>query len=484
MRRRSRRASIALVALLLMAACDTEFIPPDHCGDAVVDPWEQCDDGNTTPDDGCSVACQVEPGWSCTGEPSTCTAQQEGWLDPAWSWRKPLVVDHTAVEDDLDDFPLLVVLPVDTELASHARTDGADLVFTAADGVTPLRHEIQRFRDTTGELIAWVKVPTLAGNADTTVYLYYGNPTATDSQDPAAVWADYAAVLHLQEQGDGTGDEYRDSSGEGHHGTGGGVASAGSSNRTPGRVSGLFGYAQDFNDGGQSDLVRLRPLDDGGWTALTVQAWIRPTDDGDDRIACKAWSTNPSDSVWMLGKREANRARLRTPAEWQMFDGGSDHVNGAWTHVALTWSAGAPGPVRIYRDGVLDLEGTLDGSALYEHSTDVEPTLGNVPGGDRGLDGLLQEVRLAPLARSAAWLLTEVHNQTSPETFVTRGPEETSPPDALGIGLRSYAARYCALASRNDVATLGNNTSSIRSDGRRMSAACRSRTASRSTGVA
>jgi cysteine-rich repeat protein len=32
------------------------------CGDGIVDSGEQCDDGNTTPGDGCSASCQTEGG--------------------------------------------------------------------------------------------------------------------------------------------------------------------------------------------------------------------------------------------------------------------------------------------------------------------------------------------------------------------------------------------------------------------------------------
>lgn len=42
------------------------------CGDGSVDPGEACDDGNLDPGDGCSALCTVEPGFSCTGSPSTC----------------------------------------------------------------------------------------------------------------------------------------------------------------------------------------------------------------------------------------------------------------------------------------------------------------------------------------------------------------------------------------------------------------------------
>ena len=43
------------------------------CGDGVVGPGEQCDDGNNASGDGCGSTCVVESGWSCTGQPSTCT---------------------------------------------------------------------------------------------------------------------------------------------------------------------------------------------------------------------------------------------------------------------------------------------------------------------------------------------------------------------------------------------------------------------------
>lgn len=44
-------------------ACD-EFLVP-ICGDGIVNGTEQCDDGNTTPGDGCSASCRLEPGFAC-----------------------------------------------------------------------------------------------------------------------------------------------------------------------------------------------------------------------------------------------------------------------------------------------------------------------------------------------------------------------------------------------------------------------------------
>jgi cysteine-rich repeat protein len=47
---------------------------PVACGDGDLDPGEGCDDGDTRCGDGCGTTCSVEPGWTCAGEPSTCTA--------------------------------------------------------------------------------------------------------------------------------------------------------------------------------------------------------------------------------------------------------------------------------------------------------------------------------------------------------------------------------------------------------------------------
>ncbi len=45
------------------------------CGDGLIRGGEPCDDGNTNDGDGCSSGCVVEPGWSCVGAggPSLCT---------------------------------------------------------------------------------------------------------------------------------------------------------------------------------------------------------------------------------------------------------------------------------------------------------------------------------------------------------------------------------------------------------------------------
>ena len=56
-------------------ACSGNACTDEVCGDGSIASSEVCDDGNATPGDGCSPACDVEPGWMCDDlQPSTCVA--------------------------------------------------------------------------------------------------------------------------------------------------------------------------------------------------------------------------------------------------------------------------------------------------------------------------------------------------------------------------------------------------------------------------
>lgn len=50
------------------------YVPPTAiAGNGVVEPGEQCDDGNALAGDGCSPVATIEPGFACIGSPSVCT---------------------------------------------------------------------------------------------------------------------------------------------------------------------------------------------------------------------------------------------------------------------------------------------------------------------------------------------------------------------------------------------------------------------------
>ena len=110
------------------------------------------------------------------------------WFDQGtWAYRKPVVVDSDQVSIDLFDFALMVQV-TDGRLQAAAQPCACDLVFTGADGTTRLDHVVEAYDPGTGALTAWVSVPVLSGSEDTQLFLYYGNPTAVDQEDPSAVF--------------------------------------------------------------------------------------------------------------------------------------------------------------------------------------------------------------------------------------------------------------------------------------------------------
>lgn len=57
--------------------------PTPECGNGLIESGEECDDGDTSPGDGCDASCDVEDGWTCSSEPSVCTELLicEDWED-------------------------------------------------------------------------------------------------------------------------------------------------------------------------------------------------------------------------------------------------------------------------------------------------------------------------------------------------------------------------------------------------------------------
>ena len=180
-----------------------------------------------------------------------------------------ITVDHTKVSGttDLLDFPLLINLTSvelkDTLNSGHvAQSDGGDIRFTSADGITQLDHELEVYDPTTGALVAWVRVPVLDQDNDTVVYLYYGNTSAADQSNQAGVWdSSFEGVWHLGEDQAGTGSPglYRDSTSNGHHGDDF-VSDTGK--------AGVMGKGQQFD--GSADFIDI-PLNTG--STATVSAW-------------------------------------------------------------------------------------------------------------------------------------------------------------------------------------------------------------------
>lgn len=356
----------------------------------------------------------------------------QSWLS-GYEYRKEITLDGTQISGSHTDFPLLYEFASDAQLAASARVDGYDIVFTDNDGITLLDHEMLTYTSGTGAYRGYVKTD-LTNATDKTIYMYYGKSDASTDPSSTSTWSsNFQAVLHLQESGDGSTDEFVDSSPNATHGTGGGLPNSGNSGSTPTQTTGKFGFAQDFD--GTDDRIRLQAINDDSWTSFTVQVWINPDDAGDDRVFGKCWGTGADDETWLLrqsggtigSRTNVNNGGTDNDAEIDDDDNPIAYNTGTWYLASYTWDA-SDNTVRVYLNGTEVETGALAGANLAITGEPAETdfaTIGNIPGGGRDFNGQLQEARVSDVARSANWILTQFNIEDDPTGFVsTVGTEE------------------------------------------------------------
>ena len=374
-----------------------------------------------------------------TPEPTSGVGAEEvAPISLPFSYRKAITIDRTRVScASMTDFPVLIKITADNNLKTTANggritnSNGYDIIFRDSDGITTLDHEIEQYNGSTGDLIAWVKVPGITNTADKVIYMYYGNSGVTSpTQDPNRVWdTNYEAVWHLKEDPSGTVPQMRDSTVNARHGTSAG--SMPSTASVTGKIDGslLFDNVNDRID--TSNFT-------GGLSQMTAEAWVFKADTtGDDRMVAKSSDTNLTPNyIWSLGVAgNIIRVRLATGGAAPTSHDSATISANTWAHLAFTYDGAN---IRIYKDGALQTTTAKTGVVNSGTQVVVVANNDNIPN-DRYWNGQLDEVRMSNIARSTCWIQTEYNNQNSPATFYTVGTEQSTPPTS--VDLLSLSAR-------------------------------------------
>jgi len=328
-----------------------------------------------------------------------------------------IVFQNLAGRETLHNFPALVKLtPANT--GNYAgfldTTNGWDLRFWTEPGMqgTELAYEIESF-DSSGESSVWVKVPEFAqgrsiwatwGNADYNFQApYTGNGEVWDE--------DFAAVWHLGESA-GVAD-LTDATANNNHAD----LNSGTQNAT-----GLIGKGQSITTRGSYIRIPDSPsLSHTG--SITLEAWGNlpsfPT--GTQNIMAK-----DSNNAW--------RYRIQSSGGtfWSLANDGSGFVTqqvahpfspDTWYHLTCVMDFSA-GEVRFYVNGTqVGSPQPLTAAGLSD--TDGPLLLGGyLPGNTgEGFIGLLDEMRISNLVRSADWIWASAMNQgASHATLQSYGP--------------------------------------------------------------
>jgi len=343
------------------------------------------------------------------------------WWDTAWKRRRKLTFLNKSGQQDLNGFPVLVVLDSQRVDYGAMDKDGKDIRFVDADQSTVLPHEIERWQAGSASHV-WVRVPQIDKLSDVDhIWLYHGNPAAADGQQAAQVWGtDSTGVWHL----DG---DYKDSSTLTNHATNHGAGN------TPGLVAG----AQELKGSQYIELPNVASLD---LDELSVSLWVKSSQvwDGADwpgnaTLVTRATAGWCSHDWTIFAGRDAtdsgNAGRVIvangacTGSGWEpRFSSGTGLNDGAFRHLAYTRSKA--GDNRLYVDGKQVATMQDDGSSV---AADRPIQVGGEQyhSGGSYLVGVIDELRMAKVVRPAAWI--EAEHRAGKDLLVSYGAEEIAP---------------------------------------------------------
>jgi len=385
--------------------------------------------------------------------PSSTIRLTEPWWNLTWANRKSITLNNASSSSSLSDFPVAVFLNSSNFDYSKTVAGGADIRFVSSDNATPLSYEIESW-NTSGTSTIWVKVPTITADNNTSIYLYYNNPSAQSSSSASAVWnSNFLAVYHLNDGNSTT--TIVDSKGARN-----GVKT--STTAPSSTASAIIAGGQRFDNTTNSE-VQVSSTALGG-SSLTVSAWVKPISWSEttfSNVSANAGAVifdtqtngvveSPTLTISpMSGGAGTHQGLVFTCDKNSVANGakGSTAISlGSWYYVAGTFSYSGTGTYggswNVYLNGLQDnastnnftlastCSGNFGGSPwrfARQPMWPIQPEYSNID---------LDEVRVSTVVRSADWLLAEY--KTEINNFNTLGVEE-SPTYSLSGNIVSSA---------------------------------------------
>jgi hypothetical protein len=346
------------------------------------------------------------------------------WFDSDYGYKKKITIDHTKVDGDETDFPVLISV-TDNDLRDEANSghvksaSGYDIIFTNSAEDTQLKHEIEKYTNTSGLLVYWVKVASLSSTADTDIYIYYGktgvvvDPSTTDTWD-----SDYTAVWHMSNLLDSTSNN--------------------NDLTNDGCTSGQTGKNGDCYSWDGTNKMYHPTLFDSFPGALTIETWHNRVDGNIHSaiIGKRGQAANP----WNIMQMETGTDIAKANTKFDNAGGLSvqsdfANIDGQWYNQTLTY--GDAIAFTSWLDGV---KYTATGSKTIGDGNAFNFRIGrrSSAGSECPITGRIDEVRISYVIRSDNWIKTTRNTQNAPGTFMSWGAENTpayteTPSDSFSI---------------------------------------------------
>ncbi len=325
-----------------------------------------------------------------------------------WEYRKKIEIDHNKVDCDLTNFPVLINIS-DEDLSLKAQSDGDDIIFLDGDGVANLfSHEIEYYNS--GDLIVWVNVTSVSSTENTTLYMYYGNPSVVNMEDSSGVWdTNFVMVQHL---GESIGTHY-DSTIYGNDGI-----NYGSNQNYAGQIDGAnsFDGSDDWVDCSNSESLDITDN-------ITLEAWVKRASDGYGSYLGIISRMGSSYNRYQLRYKPADNVAqffLGDGSSYTIVNSNNDLSLGVWTHLVATWDGTN---MKMFVNGIQQTDaGIFTGSPSLSYETLELGRYTDINYFGGGID----EVRISDIKRDTCWITTEYNNQHNPLDFLSFGDEENA----------------------------------------------------------
>jgi hypothetical protein len=348
--------------------------------------------------------------------------QRNDWWNRNWNYRKQITIDHTLVEKELTNFPVLVQT-TSLDFVNHVQNDGDDFVFTNDDNIQ-LNHEIESYNSTTGSLTAWVNITLLSDLTDTTFWLYYGNPFCDDQQNIHGTWdSQYQGVWHLNNNPSGY---IYDSTTYGNDGICHGSMDASD------LITGRIGPCLIFD--GTNDYVSITDSPSLKPTNLTLSAWFCPQQIKNGEFISKAsydtWYNADGKTYAFNANGDATTAEFEIDADNQNTQIGQyPMLVNNWCYLTLTFNT-ITQIGSFYANGNLRDSKVCHSSVLWYYKPwDLNLGACRYGTGDTHVlnnffNCKLDEIRVMNIPIDPDWVATEYNNQNDPASFMSIGNEE------------------------------------------------------------
>lgn len=335
-----------------------------------------------------------------------------------YDYERNITIDHTKVSggNDLFNFPVMVSFTGQDFLKNSPtghiqNTNGYDIIFTD-ENYNKLDHQSEYYNGTNGDLIAWVRIPTLSCSANTVIKILYGNAQVTTDPSVTSVWdSHYKGVWHLDNSNLNDFTSYNKSA---------------TPYNTPSYPAGQINNSLGLNGTNQYAAV-LSASNTNFAGNITVSAWVYMDAGGRDQKI--AGNQNNSSGGYKFGIYTNNKVEFEirnsanTPSLNRSVTGGTTLSTGQWYYLAGI-SSDVLDSIKTFVDGIP--ERPFKKTGILGIASD-NLTIGKEPFSSLYyFDGRFDELRISDKVRSNGWMRTEYFNQSSPSTFYSLDTEITN----------------------------------------------------------